>query len=48
LNQQTLIIGFDIYNTLVHLAFGGNKKKVDKYKVKYGESLFKKLYIYVI
>ena len=43
LNQQTLITGFDIYNTLIHLAFGENKQKVDKYKVKYGESLFEKI-----
>ena len=43
LNQQTLITGFDIYNTLVHLAFGWNKHKVDKYKVKYGESLLTKI-----
>ena len=43
LNQQTFITGFDIYNTLVHLAFGKNKQSVDKYKVKYGESLFKKI-----
>lgn len=42
-NQQTLITGFDIYNSLVHLAFGENKQKYDKYKVKYGDSLFKKL-----
>ena len=43
LNQQTFITGFDIYNTLVHLAFGKNKQGVDKYKVKYGESLFEKI-----
>jgi hypothetical protein len=43
LNQQTLITGFDIYNTLVHIAFGENKQKVNKYKVKYGESLFTKI-----
>jgi len=43
LNQQTFITGFDIYNTLVHLAFGNNKKKFDKYKVKNGETLFKKI-----
>ena len=43
LNQQTFITGFDIYNTLVHLAFGENKQKVNKYKVKYGESLFNKI-----
>ena len=42
-NQQTFITGFDIYNTLIHLAFGENMQKVNKYKVKYGESLFKKI-----
>lgn len=43
MNQQTLITGFDIYNSLVHLAFGENNQKFNKYKVKYGESLFKKI-----
>lgn len=27
-NQQTLITGFDIYNSLVYLAFGENKKNL--------------------
>ena len=43
MNQQTFITGYDIYNTLVHLAFGENKEKFDKYKVKYGESLLKNI-----
>ena len=43
MNQQTFITGFDIYNTLVHIAFGENQQKFNKYKVKYGESLLKKI-----
>jgi len=34
MNPQTLIIGFDIYNFLVHLAFGENNQKFNKYKVR--------------
>ena len=43
MNQQTLITGFDIYNSLVHLAFGENNQEFNKYKVKYGESSLKKI-----
>ena len=42
-NQQTLITPFDIYNTLVHLAYGKNKKEYKKKYVTYGGSLLSKL-----
>ena len=42
-NQQTLITPFDIYNTLVHLAFGKNKEEYKKNSVNYGGSLLSKL-----
>ena len=42
-NQQTLITPFDIYNTLIHLAYGGNKEGYKKKSVPYGGSLFSKL-----
>ena len=42
-NQQTLITPFDIYNTLIHLAFGNNKEEYKKNYVPFGGSLFSKL-----
>ena len=42
-NQQTFITAFDIYNTLVNLAFGEDQNKINKYKTQYGESLFNKI-----
>ena len=42
-NQQTFVTPFDIYNTLIHLAFGENKKEYKKISVPYGGSLFSKL-----
>ena len=38
-NQQTFITPFDIYNTLVHLAFGKNNFQYIKNSVIYGGSL---------
>ena len=42
-NQQTFITPFDIYNTLIHLAYGKNKKEYKRKSVSYGGSLFSKL-----
>ena len=42
-NQQTFITPFDIYNTLIHLAYGGNRTEYKKNSVPYGGSLFSKL-----
>ena len=49
-NQQTLITGFDIYNTIGHLAFGDKYFSIDNKtdfldtpKTKYGKSLFEKI-----
>ena len=42
-NQQTFITPFDIYNTLIHLAYGENKEEYKKKAVSYGGSLFSKL-----
>ena len=42
-NQQTFITPFDIHDTLIHLAFGNEKKMIKKYKSNYGNSLFEKL-----
>ena len=49
-NQQTLITGFDIYNTIGHLAFGDKYFSIDNKtdfldtpKAKYGKSLFEKI-----
>lgn len=42
-NQQTLITAFDIYNTLVNLAFGEEQRKYIKYSIPYGETLFNEL-----
>jgi hypothetical protein len=39
-NQQTFVTPFDIYNTLVHLAYGDLNKKYFKNSVSYGKSLF--------
>ena len=41
-NQQNFITPFDIYDTLIHLAFGKNKKGYKKYHVSYGGSLLTK------
>ena len=42
-NQQTFITPFDIYDTLIHLAFGKNQKKYQKYSSSYGGSLLTEL-----
>lgn len=42
-NQQIFITPFDIYNTLIHLAFGENKEEYKKYQVYYGGSLLSEL-----
>lgn len=45
-NQQTFITGFDIYSTIVHLAYGDKyKTNVTKniIKTNYGKSLFTKI-----
>ena len=42
-NQQIFITPFDIYNTLVHLAFGKNNLMYKKYFVSFGESLLTEL-----
>ena len=42
-NQQTLITAFDIHDTLIHLAFGNEKKMFKKFKSNYGNSLFNNL-----
>ena len=42
-NQQVFITPFDIYNTLIHLAFADNSIYVRKYYNKYGKSLFSKM-----
>ena len=42
-NQQTLITAFDIYNTLVNLAFGVDKRKYKKYSISYGETLLNEI-----
>ena len=45
-NQQVFITGFDIYNTIVHLAFGdklGTNKIKQIIPTNYGKSLFKKI-----
>ena len=42
-NQQIFITPFDIYNTLIHLAFGENYKGYKKYQISYGSSLLTKL-----
>lgn len=42
-NQQTFITPFDIYNTLVHLAFGEVNKMYKKFSVPYGGSLLTEL-----
>ena len=39
-NQQTFVTPFDIYNTLVHLAYGDLNKKYFEKSVSYGKSLF--------
>ena len=43
LNQQVLITPFDIYNTLIHLAFGEINEKYKLYSVPYGGSLLTEL-----
>ena len=42
-NQQIFITPFDIYDTLIHLAFGDNHKGYKKYHVSYGDSLLTEL-----
>ena len=42
-NQQTFITAFDIYNTLIYLASGENKKEYKKNSVAYGNSLFSEI-----
>lgn len=42
-NQQIFITPFDIYNTLIHLAYGENKKEYKKKAIPLGSSLFSKL-----
>ena len=39
-NQQTFITPFDIYNTLIHLAYGKIKQNYIRNTVSYGKSLF--------
>ena len=43
LNQQVLITPFDIYNTLIHIAFGEINEKYKLYSVPYGGSLLTEL-----
>ena len=42
-NEQTFITPFDIYNTLINLAFGNNKEQYKKNYISLGGSLLTKL-----
>lgn len=42
-NQQIFVTPYDIYNTLIHLAFGENKEEYEKNYIPYGGSLLTKL-----
>ena len=42
-NQQIFITAFDIYNTLIHLAFGEKSEEYKRYSSSYGNSLLSEL-----
>lgn len=42
-NQQIFVTPFDIYNTLIHIAFENKKEEIKKYFSIYGSSLITKL-----
>jgi hypothetical protein len=42
-NQQIFITPYDIYNTLLHIAFGDNYKDYRQYATQYGSSLLMKM-----
>ena len=42
-NSQIFITAYDIYNTFIHLSFGGNKKEYKKYSIPFGGSLLSEL-----
>ena len=42
-NQQIFITPYDIYNTLLHIAFGNINEEYKKYFIQYGGSLLTEL-----